>query len=184
MLRFVGFFLKVEERIILIVLCLTVHEWNHTWCICNENTRMTVFFLWYSCLWCAGNWIYYFNKLLFIATAFLGTFLVETSAAGLRILCESNALACWANSFCCKCKIINSWHNPKLVIVDWSWNQVPNFSGVSDFMLSYKWIDDFYNLVLCQGDMLVSLKWDFWSTSMFCFIPKQPHSFKKKAFTL
>lgn len=62
---------------------------------------------------------YYFNKLLvFVAIAFLGTFLGETLAAALRILCKSNVLASWANCFCCKYKIVNIWHNSNLVIVD------------------------------------------------------------------
>lgn len=140
---------------------LTAHEWNYTWCICNVNARrMTMSFslvLLFVMCWKMGLF-YYFNKLLLcVATSFLGTFLVETLAAGLRILCKSNVLYCWTNCFCCKCKIINSWHNSKLVIVDWSCNHVTNSSGVSDFMLSYKWIDDFYNPALCQGSHAVQL---------------------------
>lgn len=64
---------------------------------------------------------YYFCKLLsFVAIAFPSMFPGETSAASLRRLCKSSALACWANCFCYKFNIVNSWHNSNLVIVDWS----------------------------------------------------------------
>lgn len=82
---------------------------------------MTMFFstvlLFVTC-WKLGLF-YYFNKLLgFVAIAFLGMFPGDTLAAGLRILCKSSALACWANCFCCKYKIMNSWCNSNLVLVD------------------------------------------------------------------
>lgn len=85
---------------------------------------MTMFFcvelLFVTC-WKLGLF-YYFNKLLvFVAIAFLGTLAGETLAAHLRILCKSNALACWANCFCCNYTIVNSWHNSNLVKVDCSW---------------------------------------------------------------
>lgn len=87
---------------------------------------MTMFFsivlLFMTCLKVGS--FYYFNKLLgFVAVAFFSVFLEETLVAPLRILCENNAFACWPHCFCSKFKIVNSWLNSNLVILDKSWEK-------------------------------------------------------------